>query len=358
MIPNDTKKVPKSSKNFCCEICDYNTSRKSQFTRHLSTQKHKNNENDTIDGNTFLKKVPKFLDVFKCECGKEYNQRQNLYRHKKNCNKIENQDKKGENQDKNNKNNKKKENREKNNKNNNYEINEILKTSNEKSKDLILKLVEENGEIKNMMFKQFETMQYQMHEQQKIMQNQISELIPRIGNNNTVTNKQKFNINIFLNEQCKDAITMEQFINKIQVTVDNLLVTKDKGLSEGVSNIFIENMKKLSLYERPMHCTDSKRETIYIKYEDNEDTNNGKWLKDDENEKLKAALNKVSHIQRKNLDKWIEDHPDWESKTDLQNEYIRLVKNCTEDIRENNNENKIIRKVCNEINLSSTYDED
>ena len=97
---------------------------------------------------------------------------------------------------------------------------------------------------------------------------------------------------------------MEQFINKIQVTVDNLQLTKDKGLSEGVTNIFIENMKKLSLYERPMHCTDSKRETIYIKYQDNkEKSNTGSWFRDDENERLKEALNKVSHIQRKNIDK-------------------------------------------------------
>ena len=100
----------------------------------------------------------------------------------------------------------------------------------DKSKELIVKLVNENADIKNMMFKQFESMQQQMYEQQKMMHNQISELIPRLENNNTVTNKHKFNINIFLNEQCKDALTMEQFINKIQVTVDNLQLTKDKGL--------------------------------------------------------------------------------------------------------------------------------
>ena len=80
-------------------------------------------------------------------------------------------------------------------------------------------------------------------EQQNMMNNQINELIPRVGNNNTI-NKNKLNINIFLNEQCKDALTLEQFINKIEVTLGNLLVTKNKGLTEGVSDIFIENMKK------------------------------------------------------------------------------------------------------------------
>ena len=122
-------------------------------------------------------------------------------------------------------------------------------------------------------------------------------------------------------------------------------------------------MKKLSLYERPMHCTDSKRETIYIKYEDKdnvggENNSNGKWFKDDDNKKIKNVINAVTHIQRKNLDKWREDHPDWETNPKLQNEYLLLVKNCTEDLRENNNENKIIRKVCNEINLPNGSDND
>lgn len=315
------KCAEKSTENFICKLCDYKTSRRSQYNRHLLTQKHKNNENDTKD----TKKVPKSSTGYLCVCGKKYQQKQNLYRHKKTCTEFLEE--------------------------NNLE-NIIENTNDEKTKELIFKLVEENSEIKNLMFKQFET-----------MQNQISELIPRIGNNNTVTNKQKFNINIFLNEHCKDALTMEEFIKKIQVTVDNLSVTKDKGLSEGVSNIFIENMKKLSLYERPMHCTDSKRETIYIKYEDKdniggENNSNGKWYKDDDNKKLKNVINTVTHLQRKNLDKWIEDHPDWETNQKLQNEYLLLVKNCTEDLRENNNENKIIRKVCNEINLPNGPEND
>ena len=332
MIQNDTKKVPKSSNFFYCEKCNYSTSRRSQYSRHLSTVKHKNLENDTND----TKKVPKSSTGFQCECGKKYLQKQNLYRHRKICKYYEESFDKC------------------------VEVNDFQYEDNsDKSKELIVKLVEENADIKNMMFKQLESMQNQMHEQQKMMHNQISELIPRLGNNNTVTNKQKFNINIFLNEQCKDALTMEQFINKIQVTVDNLQLTKDKGLSEGVSNIFIENMKKLSLYERPMHCTDSKRETIYIKYEDNKEKNNaGSWFKDDENERLKEALNKVSHIQRKNIDKWVEEHPKWENNPKLQKEYMELVKNCTEDINDNNNQSKIIRKVCNEINLNITPDEE
>jgi hypothetical protein len=149
MIQNDTKKVPKSSKIFVCKLCDYSTSRKSQYERHLLTQKHKNKENDTND----TKKVPKSSTNFQCSCGKIYLQKQNWYRHRKNCKFLE-----------------------KNNEEDNY-------NENDKSKELIVKLVQENSDIKNMMFKQLETMQTQMFEQQKQMHNQISELIPKIGSN-------------------------------------------------------------------------------------------------------------------------------------------------------------------------------
>ena len=169
-----------------------------------------------------------------------------------------------------------------------------------------------------------------------------------IGNNNTI-NKHKLNINIFLNEQCKDALTMNEFIDKIKITLDDLLVTKDRGLSEGVSNIFIENMNKLSLHERPMHCTDVKRETVYIKCNgENKGTN---WLQDSENTKLKEALKKVSQVQQKSLDKWTEEHPNWLENPELQQEYMKLVKNCTDDLQENKREEKVIKKVCNKVYL-------
>ena len=204
-----------------------------------------------------------------------------------------------------------------------------------------------------MLFQQFESIQ----EQQKLVQtenkelrNQISELIPKVGNNivnNTINSKQKFNINIFLNEQCKDALTINEFIDKIKVTMDDLMLTKTKGISEGVSNIFIENMNKLSVYERPMHCTDAKRETVYIKCDNHTDAPQG-WSKDDENKNLKIAINKVTHVQRQNLDKWIKEHPNWENNSDEQEEYMMLVKSCTDDFKED----KVIKRLCNNTYLN------
>jgi len=192
-------------------------------------------------------------------------------------------------------------------------------------KELVLKLINQNSEL----------------------QKTIHELIPRVGNNNTI-NKNKLNINIFLNEQCKDALTMEEFIKKIEVSLGDLLVTQSKGLSEGVSNIFIENMNKLSVYERPLHCTDVKREILYIKSEENQ--NMGNWERDDSNIKLKNALKQVTHMQRKSLEKWVTENPNWEDDPKLQEEYMKLVKNCTEDFSDK--ENKIIKRLCNQTHVN------
>ena len=222
----------------------------------------------------------------------------------------------------------------------------------EVTNDLILKLVQENSEIKSMLFKQFESIQEQqkfVQTENKELRSQISELIPKVGNivNNTINSKQRLNINIFLNEQCKDALTINEFIDKIKVTMNDLMITKTKGLTEGVSNIFIENMNKLSLYERPMHCTDTKRETVYINSATGPDGQQG-WLRDEENKNFKIAINKISHVQRQNLNKWIEEHPNWEKNSDEQEEYMKLVKSCTDDFKED----KIIKRLCNNIYLN------
>ena len=312
----------KSSGFYECKECDYTTSRKSQYDRHVLTQKHKNKQNDTND----TKKVPFSSADFVCNCGKKYAHKQNLYRHQKVCkNAILGL----------------------------IDASGCIKMQDDVPDDLLQKIVNENTEIKSMLFKQFESIQ----EQQKLVQtenkelrDQISELIPKVGNNtinNTINSKQKVNINIFLNEQCKDALTMTEFINKIKVTLDDLMLTKTKGLCEGVSNIFIENMNKLSLYERPMHCTDAKRETMYIKCDGDAEAGDG-WARDEENKNLKMAINKVTHVQRQSLDKWIEEHPNWESNSDEQEEYMKLVRCCTDDCKED----KIIKRLCNSVYLN------
>jgi len=327
MTTNSQKKMQKNAINFCCKFCDFNTSNKFNFDKHLLTLKHRNTTK-YVKNTTFLQENARLEEQFTCQCGKTYPYRGSLYNHKKKCNYDGNK---------------------LTNKVMDHMTNICSKTPNEESKELILKLVEENTEIRSLLFNQFETMQTQMYEQQKQMHEQINELIPRVGNNNTI-NKQKLNINIFLNEQCKDALTMEQFIKKIEVTLGDLLVTKNKGLSEGVSNIFIENMNKLSLYERPLHCTDVKREIVYIKSEDGQIKGNAQWERDEANIKLKQALKKVTHMQAQSLEKWVAEHPNWEQNSEEQEEYMLLVKNCTDTLSDK--ENKVIKKLCNQAHVN------
>ena len=216
---------------------------------------------------------------------------------------------------------------------------------------------EKDGEEKEVKEEVKEDMNYKemmmmLLKENKELRTQVGELIPKVGNNNSMNSnnsvKQKFNINVFLNEDCKDALTMNQFLDKIKVTLDDLKITKEKGIMEGVTNIFIENMNKLSLYERPMHCTDVKRETVYIKC-DNSEIIDSVWKKDSENKKIKEALNKVSHVQRKALGKWVEEHPNWSDDVKEQEEYMMLISKCTSDLDEPKGNEKIIKKICNEV---------
>ena len=309
MVVNGSKKNAEfSSIQYNCIECDFKCSKKSNFDKHLLTLKHLRHQNGS-------KKMPKNAETVPlvCICGRKYKYDSGYYRHKQKCKFFKEKEEEKE------------------------VYSENLDSID--YKDLFLKMIHENHELRKTMVTENQD-----------LRKQITDLIPKVGNNNTntINNKQRFNINIFLNEQCKDALTMNEFIDKIRVTLDNLLITKNKGLTEGVSNIFIENMNKLSLHERPMHCTDMKRETVYIKCDAGKDQNNN-WEKDDENIKLKSALKKISQVQERNLTKWTEEHPNWKENHNLQQEYLILVKNCTDNLKENKREEKVIKKLCSNI---------
>ncbi len=297
------EKSPKIPKFFECLCCNYNTCNKKDYVKHLTTLKHKNNEN-TNDTNEKSPKIPK---PFQCDCGKIYKHKPSLYNHKKKCNYIE--------------------------ENNNDTI--ITDENNVDYKKLLLSLVNDNKDMKNIIFEQ---------------QKQIGELLPKIGNtiNNTTNNmtKNKFNINVFLNEQCKHAISIEKFIDSIEVSLKNLLTTSNKGLGEGITNLIIDNMNKLSLYERPLHCTDKKRETLYIKSDD-PGSSNSSWKKDNEHEELNLALRKLSHKQIQSIKEWTDANPNYMNNDRLKDEYIRLITKCSTDINECRE--KIIKNVCDKV---------
>ena len=314
----------KSANKYYCETCDHYSYRKYNFERHLLSSKHKKFKHDYkieyigVKGASqkiFIKKNQNF----DCECGKKYKHQTNLIRHKKiNC------------------------------KLNNTKIienNELIKKC--ENNELIEKC--ENNELieKKENEINYKEMLMTLINENKEMRKTISELVPKVGNNNNtvtnnITNNANFNLNIFLNEKCKDALNIDEFINNIEVSVSNLLLTKDKGLIDGISNIFIENMNKLSIYERPVHCTDLKRETLYIKQDE--------WKKDTDNSLVKDAIKKISQLQVKNIKKWTDVNPGHLSKRDKQEEFLKLVKTTVGEI--DDKQNKIIKNICKNVYIN------
>jgi hypothetical protein len=270
---------------YVCEKCNFKSCNKYNFSEHISSLKHKKQEMDS----------EKCEKMYHCNCGKKYKYDTGLYKHKKNC--------QGEKKEK----------------------NTIIQSDNKDDmKDLVFKLINENQELRKT----------------------ITEMIPKMGNNNNNL-KQKFNINLFLNEKCKDALSMDEFIDKIEISMKNLLITKEKGQAQGISNIIMENMNKLSLYERPLHCTDKKRETLYVK--------NNEWEKDENKEYLNKALKKVEKKQLKNIQLWLDAHPNYMNCSVQQDEFAELLRECGKSI--DDNREKIIKNLCDNVYIEKVDDE-
>jgi hypothetical protein len=301
-----TKKSEKIRKEFVCKKCNYITSDKKDYNKHTLTSKHKNNTFVDISFTNLEKKSEKSenIKIFSCNCGKQYKSRQGLYAHKKKCNYIENDE---------------------NILTSNYNLIEY------DDNKMIGELKEDNKELKSMI--------KELIKENAKQQQQISELIPKIGNTTNNTQNNKFNINVFLNEKCKDALNMSDFIKSIEVSLQQLDFTKQNGLANGLSKTIMDNMNKLSVYERPLHCTDVKRETLYIK-EENE------WSKDISKEKIKKAIKKASTKNYNALQDWKTENPDF-LENDLKQEYfsktISTIGKTDEVIEE-----KIIKKLCKE----------
>lgn len=306
---NDSK-VAGVAKNYYCEICDYNTCKRSNYMKHLQTSKHlKLTYTDPKKALTIKDHI--------CSCGKAYKHKQSLYNHKKICSFILNNE------------------QTKNIQITNLENKEISNNDSlvySQLENLVVKLITENNEIKNTLLK----------ENQELRQ-QITELIPKVGNNNNNTINNKVNINVFLNEKCKDAMSINEFVDNIEISLKNLLTTKSKGLCIGLNEIIIENMNKLSIYERPIHCTDKKRETLYIK--------NDTWEKDSDRTHTNSMLKALQSQQFKAMKKWIQEHPNYMESEELKLEYMTLVNKCTTSLNEH--EKKLLKNIC-----ESTYIKD
>lgn len=310
-----------NKKTHFCEPCFFSTNNKADFVRHCQTNKHflRCNKNHGLMDN---KKTQKNALSFTCECGKVYKFKSGLCKHKKSCvyglnnsfdisKNIMDNDLTDFN-------------------NNVNEKRENCKSGELEYKDLIIKLLEENKEFKSVLIDQ---------------QKQIGEMLPKMGNNITNHINNNVNINIFLNEECKDALNINDFINTIELTPAELNFTKNKGLIEGISKVFIDNINKLSLYHRPLHCTDLKREILYVKENDN-------WEKDGDKSKIKKAIKDMSIKHFKTLQKWTEENPDFKKIEKKKDEFVKILNAVSQDT--SNLDDKVIKKLCNMCSIKST----
>ena len=203
------------------------------------------------------------------------------------------------------------------------EINKKIDSTTDKElKELVKDLIKQNGELVKT----------------------INEIVPKIGNTNiTNNNNNSFNLNVFLNEHCKDALNISDFIDSLKITLEDLLFSKTNGISRGITDVMIKGLKELDIHKRPIHCTDIKRDIMYIKDED-------KWLKDDSNEMMKNTIVKIADKERTALQQWAIDNPDWMETERKQLEYLTMMRSICEPIENYNNyEKKIIKNLGKEI---------
>ena len=295
------EKMPKMENNFYCEACDFKCCKQSNYDKHLSTRKH----NLKINPNN---KMPKNAKAYMCSCGKSYKHASSLSGHKTKC---EIKDLQKEIQ---------------------YLKNEIENNTNDTKNVIVAK--EETDEIN------YKELCMNMIDVMKEQQKQIGEILPKIGNHNTTNN---FNLNVFLNEECKNALNLMDFVKSLQIQIEDLVTTGKLGFAESTSQLLIKNLNELEVTKRPIHCSDLKRETLYIK-------DNDVWEKETENkDTMKRA---VKYLQKESfgvIPEWVKEHPGCARGDNRHNdEYMEIVGN-TAGVDNVKDVNKIVKKVAKEV---------
>jgi len=280
---------------FICQYCNYDTERKSNWVKHIKTEKHLSNI-----GKTSTKGTKK--SGFCCDtCGKQYKYLSGLSRHKTNCNTGIS--------------------------------------------------LEDKEYIKNQQ-EQIQTLQTLLEKSIENNKSTLNNIIPKIGNTtNNISNQMT--INVFLNEECKNAMNLTDFVNQLQLSLDDLQYTKDNGYIKGITNIFVKNLVDMPINSRPIHCSDKKKLQFYIKDEN-------KWEKDSKNEKIDKSINDITQRQIKKIKDWESDHPNWSSSDEQTSMYIDLVKTVMggmDATEKQLNLDSIKKEIGNTVDLQQAIDE-
>lgn len=295
-----------------CEPCLFHSINKKDYEKHLLTNKHyktailkkkvipprvphddDNDDNYDNDDNHDTSSPPPTFTIpnapqiqtqsFLCLCGKKYKNENILKRHKRKCAII--------------------------------------------TPEIVMNIVQDNQELRNIIVAQNKI----MLEHTQAFHQHITDLIPKleksVTNNTTINNthhthnnnnNNNFSLNIFLNEKCKDAWNMSEFIDSLHVTLDDLLLTRERGIGESIGRMLVHGLSTLDVYKRPIHCTDLKRDIMYVK--DNE-----VWERDEQNVKIRGAIDQLSYKQIIGIDDWKHTQPDMAVDDDLQLKYTTIL---------------------------------
>ena len=325
----DDKKMPKNAEKFYCELCDFKCSKESNWNKHLLTRKHKTSYNGVTNDD---KKMPKNAEnavntYHECACGNIYKYRQGLWKHQRSCSMILTDILSNDTISN----------------STTLDVSSGYKTShivqivelllaknNEFISDLVTNITEKNGNIMEKMI----------------------EIMPNIGNqsHNTMTNShntQNFNIQMFLNEHCKNAMNLTDFIDSLPITAETYDNTIQNGLTKTLTNMITNGLSQLDILERPIHCTDATRKTLYVKEANN-------WEKDTELLKILLGIKQLARKQRTMISEWKDVNEGWEKDDNIQTKLTTLICHSMTDIENDEKEtSKIIRAISKNVYLDN-----
>jgi hypothetical protein len=293
--------MPKNAETYKCEICNFKCSKKSNYNSHLLTAKHKIRTltNEKMPNDKVLR-----LSIHECSCGKSYTHASSLWNHKQKCSEYKSQ---------------------------------LDKSTNSSDSDLIVALIKQNNDFKNMILEQSKQML-------DIAKNS------QVINNNTTTN-QSFNLNFFLNDTCKDAMSITDFLKNINVKLDELVYIGNHGYVSGMTKMIMDRLKTMDVTKRPIHCTDIKRETMYIKEDDG-------WSKDTEElAKLRKILSRISMTNYRTMPDWKTANPECEvMETQTYDFCYKMMRAILGDVEDEQLklDNKIIKTLAKELFVNKT----
>ena len=304
---------------FYCDACNVACAFKSDYDRHIASQRHAKRE----------KQKAKNLADTQCECGKRYKFASSLSFHRKTCAKATAQHQPQGNRMQ-------------------IVVHDLdnvatVAVATEKKEPAP---ASELSEFKDMVMTMLQDNRNACTAYCAVVDNMsaiIKDMIPRLGNGNVVTNTNtsnnntQFNLNMFLNEDCKDAVKLSDFVKTLNITVKDLEYTKTKGIVEGVGSIIANNLRGMDIHKRPIHCTDAKRETMYVKADE--------WIKDEGHAHLRHFIYLTSCYQTRVIQDWMNEHPGWEAKDAMHTEYQAICKELYKNIEHDDSAHKKIIKT-------------